>query len=64
MFSKKAIIFLHSLPSAKEIDMNGFNLKEMNLILLKKVEELTLHLIELKKANEQQDNLIEKLSHH
>jgi hypothetical protein len=28
------------------------NLKEMNLLLLKKVEELTLHLIELKKENE------------
>jgi hypothetical protein len=37
---------LPEVPSAKEMEENGLNLKEMNLILLKKVEELTLHLIE------------------
>jgi hypothetical protein len=31
------------------MEENGLNLKEMNLILLKKVEELTLHLIEQEK---------------
>jgi len=40
---------LPEVPSAKEMDANGLNLKEMNLILLKKVEELTLHLIEQQK---------------
>lgn len=37
---------LPEVPSAKEIEKNGLDLAEMNLILLKKVEELTLHLIE------------------
>jgi hypothetical protein len=40
---------LPEVPSAKEMEAEGLNLKEMNLILLKKVEELTLHLIEMKK---------------
>jgi hypothetical protein len=40
---------LPEVPSAKEMEANGLNLKEMNLILLKKVEELTLHLIEQQK---------------
>jgi hypothetical protein len=40
---------LPEVPSAKEMEADGLNLKEMNLILLKKVEELTLHLIEKEK---------------
>jgi hypothetical protein len=49
---------LPEVPSAKEMEKDGLNLKEMNLILLKKVEELTLHLIEQSKRTEslQQDN--------
>jgi len=43
---------LPEVPSAREMEAEGLNLKEMNLILLKKVEELTLHLIEMKKENE------------
>jgi hypothetical protein len=43
---------LPEVPSAKEMEKDGLNLKEMNLILLKKVEELTLHLIEMKKEIE------------
>jgi hypothetical protein len=37
---------LPEVPSAKEMEKDGLNLKEMNLILLKKVEELTLHMID------------------
>ena len=40
---------LPEVPSAKEMEKEGLNLKEMNLLLLKKVEELTLHLIEQEK---------------
>jgi hypothetical protein len=40
---------LPEVPSAKEMETNGVNLSEMNMMLLKKVEELTLHVIELKK---------------
>lgn len=58
---------LPGVPSAAEIEENNLNLGEMNAILLKKIEEITLYLIEankestrmkeeiaqLKKANEQ-----------
>jgi hypothetical protein len=42
---------LPEVPSAKEMETNGINLSEMNMLLLKKVEELTLHLIEMQKEN-------------
>jgi hypothetical protein len=38
---------LPEVPSAKEMEEKGINVGEMNLLLLKKVEELTLQLIEL-----------------
>ncbi|TCC87303.1 hypothetical protein EZ428_21630 [Pedobacter frigiditerrae] len=37
---------LPEMPTAKEVAVNGVELGEMNRLLLKKVEELTLHLIE------------------
>ncbi len=40
---------LPEVPSAKEIEKNGLDLAQMNLLLLKKVEELTLHTIALEK---------------
>jgi hypothetical protein len=43
---------LPEIPSAKEMESNGMNMKELNLSLLKKVEELTLHLIEQQKKIE------------
>jgi len=44
---------LPEIPSATDIKRDGLDLAEMNLLLLKKVEELTLHLIEKeKKENE------------
>jgi hypothetical protein len=52
---------LPEVPSAKEMDANGLNLKEMNLILLKKVEELTLHLIEQNKVIAGQNERIKVL---
>jgi hypothetical protein len=50
---------LPEVPSAKDMESDGLNLKEMNLILLKKVEELTLHLIDATKKIEalQQDKI-------
>ncbi|HEX5172125.1 MAG TPA: hypothetical protein VFW11_23265 [Cyclobacteriaceae bacterium] len=44
---------LPEIPSAKTIEEEGLNLKEMNLLLLKKVEELTLYLLEQDKRNDQ-----------
>jgi len=40
---------LPGIPSAEEVKANGVDLGEMNIKLLKKIEELTLHLIEIKK---------------
>jgi hypothetical protein len=40
---------LPNVPAAGEVSANGINLGEMNAILLQKVEELTLHIIELQK---------------
>jgi hypothetical protein len=52
---------LPEVPSAQEMEKDGLNLKEMNLILLKKVEELTLHLIEANKKAEIQHKEIKEL---
>ena len=44
---------LPGIPSGLEMEANGIKLKEMNLKLLRKVEELTLHLIAQNKANKE-----------
>lgn len=43
---------LPEIPSAKEIEKNGLMLAEMNMHLLKKIEELTLYMIEQNKRIE------------
>ena len=45
---------LPEVPSAKAMEANGVELGEMNMLLLKKIEELTLHLID-------QNSRLEKL---
>ena len=40
---------LPEIPSAKEVETNGVNLGEMNAILIQKVEELTLYILDLQK---------------
>jgi hypothetical protein len=59
---------LPEVPSAKEMVANGVNLGEMNMLLLKKIEELTLYTIEMNKKitelterDEMQQKQIEKL---
>jgi len=52
---------LPDVPKAEEVVSNGLSLGEMNKILLKKIEEITLHVIELDKANKKQQDLIEAL---
>ena len=39
---------LPNIPSAKEVESNGLELGEMNRLLLEKIEELTLYVLELK----------------
>lgn len=43
---------LEGIPSAKEVHANGVNLSEMNALLLKKIEELTLIVIDQNKRIE------------
>ena len=40
---------LPNIPSAKEVENNGVNVGEMNALLLEKIEELTLYIIDLQK---------------
>ncbi len=53
---------LPDLPSAKEIQENGLKLGEMNNLLLQKIEELTLHLIEQNEKISKQDEKIDQLT--
>ena len=48
----KAHRHLPEVPSATELEKNGMSLKEMNLLYLKKIEELTLYLLQQKKQIE------------
>jgi hypothetical protein len=50
---------LPEIPSAKEIEKNGLMLAEMNMSLLKKIEELTLYSIEQEKKNIEQSKEID-----
>lgn len=52
---------LPNIPTETEVMKTGVNLAEMNVKLLEKVEELTLYVLELKKKNDDQDELISKL---
>lgn len=54
----KANKHLPEVPSAKEMTENGVDMAAMNMVLLKKVEELTLHAIALQKDVEAQKTLL------
>ncbi|WP_286779382.1 MULTISPECIES: hypothetical protein [Sphingobacterium] len=49
---------LPGVPKAAVIEQHGMSLGEMNKILLKKIEELTLHLIEKDKKIAKQDEIL------
>ncbi len=51
---------LPEVPSAKQIKADGIDLAGMNLLLLKKIEEMTLHLIEKDKVLKQVIERLEK----
>lgn len=53
---------LPDLPSAKEIKKNGLQLGETNNLLLQKIEELTLYLIEQNEQLKQQADKIDQLN--
>ena len=47
---------LPNIPSAEKIEADGLNLGKMNALLLEKIEELTLHLIEQEKRISELEN--------
>jgi len=51
---------LPGIPSAEEVKANGVDLGEMNAKLLKKIEELTLYLIDQNKLIQNQQKFIEQ----
>jgi hypothetical protein len=53
---------LPDMPSEQEIAKDGLNLGEMNQLLVKKVEELTLYLIENQKLVQKQQAQIDRLN--
>jgi len=52
---------LPGIPSAAEVKKNGVDLGEMNAQLLRKIEELTLYIIDLKKENLKSNSSIDEL---
>jgi len=52
---------LPDVPSEKEVKANGIDVGETQAILLRKIEELTLYVIEMKKENQAQQKEIEAL---
>lgn len=53
---------LPDMPSEKEIKTNGLNLGDMDALLLKKIEELTLYTIEQQKQLKAQKQIIDDLT--
>lgn len=51
---------LPEVPSAQEMTKNGMHIAEMNLILLKKIEELTLYQIQLLERLEEVESKLDK----
>ena len=52
---------LPDVPSAKEVEKDGQDVGEMNKVLLQKIEELTLYMIQLEKKNAAMEEKIKKL---
>jgi len=53
---------LPDMPSANEVKLNGIDLGDTNARLLKKIEELTLYLIDLKKENEKHKGVEQRMA--
>jgi predicted RNase H-like nuclease (RuvC/YqgF family) len=49
------------VPSEKEVKENGLSLGQSDAVLLQKIEELTLYLIEQNKENKEQSEKIKEL---
>lgn len=54
---------LPDIPSADEVSRNGVELGQLNKLLLKKIEEITLYLIEIKKENKTLADRLHQFEH-
>lgn len=52
---------LPGIPSAKQMEKDGINVGDLQIDLLQKIEELTLHVIELDRINKEQQRKIDAL---
>jgi hypothetical protein len=52
------------VPSAAEMEAEGISVSQMSNILLEKVEELTLHMIQLQKENAQLKQEMENMKNN
>lgn len=52
---------LPNVPSTEDVNANGIDLAKMDATLLRQIEELWLHMIEMKKENEQLQDTINEL---
>jgi len=59
----RATKHLPGIPSAAEIKTRGLHVAEMQVKMMKKIEELTLYVIQLKKDNALLNDRLSKLSH-
>ena len=57
----KANKHLPGVPTRKEVGTNGVNLMEMQHVMLRKIEELTLHMIDMKRENSELRGKLENL---
>lgn len=55
---------LPEIPSAEEVEERGISMADMDARLLKKIEELTLYVIELNRTIEIQNNRIQELENN
>jgi hypothetical protein len=52
---------LHTMPSAEEVEANGYSLDDLSKRMVKTIEELTLHAIDQEKRIQAQNVIIEEL---
>lgn len=52
---------LPEVPTAQDMEENGINLGKMNMILLKKIEEMTLYVLALKNENDAAVSKMDKM---
>ena len=57
----KANKHLPGVPTREEVGTNGVNLMEMQHVMLRKIEELTLHMIDMKRENSELRGKLENL---